>query len=109
MAKQSFSNRIMAVDRSAAKYIKQFMLNRDEYIIVSEDNRDDEDDWTSNTYGLPFHNKHGFDDYAHVTRVFKKDNELWIEGEAYEDGRTLQQPLRYLETGDSAWVADLLK
>lgn len=112
MSKKSFSERIMAVDRSAARHIKKFMADKEEFIIVTDDERDEDDGWQDNTVGISFHNKHGFVDYAHVTRVFKNPdyaNAVWLEGEAYETGMIIQQPLDYLETGDSGWIADLLK
>lgn len=114
MAK-SFGDRIMAIDRSATRYIKKFMADKDEYKIVEFDEDDDDCDWIDDTVGLAFHNKHGFEDYAHVTRIYKDSEyalegpELYIEGKAYEDGRTISMPMAWLEAGDVGFLADCIK
>lgn len=104
---KSFSNRISAIEKKAFNYVKSFMADKKEFIVLTDEQEDDGD--FDNSVGVGFYGKHGFVDYAHLKRVFVKDNELWIEGVTYEAGQLIEMRLCECELGQISLIADCLK
>jgi hypothetical protein len=110
---KDFTTRLIELDKKARKFVLDFMNGRKSFTVMSKKKIDSDDSsWQDETCGIPFSDKHGFVDYAHVTRIFKdKDygsGELWIAGISYSAGQELRMPLSWLEAGSICLVADLI-
>lgn len=104
-----FVEQLSAIELQAIKHVKSFMRKKNEFRFVSEEQVDEFE--FDDTIGIAFYNKHGFEDHAHVVRIYKNTDdggELWIEGHGYDVGGKLTMPLRDVDAASMLWIADLL-
>lgn len=65
---------------------------------------------TDGTIGIPFYDKHGFIDHAHVTRiVFEDSKTIKVWGIGYSVGQNLQMNLDQVDEGNLIMLADFIK